>query len=194
MSLLPWPHYITRRGCDESRYSTCEEDGRNVEDESGREFVNKLIVRNLLWTLAISVALTAILVAVVFLGAGYPLRVLVVMGILVPAMAAIVTFLTLQSGKNRGAGGGIVDYPERTNYPRRTNYSGPTYYPVWISEGGGEDSGGGGDFNVEEFGGETSATEILAWKMSAEVIPAGEATSAEAFIQPRPDPLGRLGP
>ena len=115
--------------------------------------MNKLIVRNLLWTLAIYVALTAILVAVVFLGGGYPLRVLVVMGILVPAMVAIVTFLTLQSGKNRGAGGGNVDYPERTNYPRRTNYSGPTYYPVWISEGGGEDSGGGGDFNVKEFGG-----------------------------------------
>src|ERR687889_986534 len=129
-----------------------EEDIRNVEEESGREFVKKLIVRNLLWTLAISVALTAILMVVVFIGDGYPLRVLVVMVILVPVMAAIVTFLTLQSGKRKVGGGS-------------GNYSGHTYYPVGVPEGGagdlnreghfgGGDFGGGGQFDREgHFGG-----------------------------------------
>src|SRR5918997_4923224 len=119
-----------------------EEDVRNVEEESGRgEFVNKLIVRNLLWTLAISVALTAILMVVVFIGDGYPLRVLVVMVILVPVMAAIVTFLTLQSGKRKVGGGS-------------GNYSGHTYYPVGVPEGGAGDLNREGHFDREgHFGG-----------------------------------------
>ena len=118
-----------------------EEDVRNVEEQSGREFVNKLIVRNLLWTLAISVALTAILMVVVFIGDGYPLRVLVVMVILVPVMAAIVTFLTLQSGKRKVGGGS-------------GNYSGHTYYPVGVPEGGAGDLNREGHFDREGlFGG-----------------------------------------
>jgi uncharacterized membrane protein YgcG len=117
-----------------------EEDVRNVEEESGREFVNKLIVRNLLWTLAISVALTAISMVVVFIGDGYPLRVLVAMVILVPVMAAIVTFLTLQSGKRKvGRGSG--------------NYSGHTYYPVGVPEGGAGDFDREGLFGGGDFGG-----------------------------------------
>src|SRR5918992_2591457 len=119
-----------------------EEDVRNVEEESGRgEFVKKLIVRNLLWTLVISVALTAILMVVVFIGDGYPLRVLVVMVILVPVMAAIVTFLTLQSGKRKVGGGS-------------GNYSGHTYYPVGVPEGGAGDLNREGHFDREgHFGG-----------------------------------------
>jgi hypothetical protein len=70
---------------------------------------------------------------------------LVVMVILVPVMAAIVTFLTLQSGKRKvGRGSG--------------NCSGQTYYPVGVPEGGAEDLNreghfGGGDFGRGDFGG-----------------------------------------
>src|SRR5918998_981011 len=117
-----------------------EEDVRNVEEQSGREFVKKLIVRKLLLTLAISVALTAILMVVVFIGDGYPLRVLVVMVILVPVMAAIVTFLTLQSGK-RNVGRGS------------STYSGHTYYPIGVPEGGAGDLNREGLFGGGDFGG-----------------------------------------
>jgi hypothetical protein len=84
--------------------------------------VNKLIVRNLIWMLAIFALPAAILMLVAFVE-GFPLRMLVVVVILVPVMGVMVTVLTLLNGKRRrvGASG---------------NYSGGTYYPVGFPEGG----------------------------------------------------------
>jgi uncharacterized membrane protein YgcG len=114
--------------------------------------MRKLIVRNLIWTLAISVVFAAILMFVALTADGYPLRMLLVIVILVPVMAAIVTFLTLQSGKPRVEGVRTAGSARRAG-GERGHYSGvSTYNPgLFLGDAGGDS--GGGDSGRGEFGG-----------------------------------------
>jgi hypothetical protein len=129
-------------------------------------------MRNIIWMLAIFAVPAAILMLVAFLAAEHPLRMLVLIGILVPVMTAMVTVVTLLSGKPRveSASGYYSREARPTPQARRRSGRayGPYYYPVGPldggegGDGGGEDTGGGdfggggfggGDFGGGDFGG-----------------------------------------
>jgi hypothetical protein len=119
--------------------------------------VRKLIVRNLIWMLAIFAVPAAILMLVAFVAAEHPLRMLVLIGILVPVMVAMVTVVTILSARPRveSASGYYSREARPTPQARRRSGRayGPYYYPVGSSDSGAGGDGGGGDGGGGDFGG-----------------------------------------
>jgi uncharacterized membrane protein YgcG len=119
--------------------------------------VRKLIVRNLIWMLAIFAVPAAILMLVAFVAAEHPLRMLVLIGILVPVMVAMVTVVTILSARPRVESASGYYSREARPTPRTRSRSGraygPYYYPVGSSDSGAGGDGGGGDGGGGDFGG-----------------------------------------